>query len=124
MDAQTTPITAQELQTQLKQQFPQASDADIATAATMGLAFAQSHGEFISAMSGAAMSTAREMGFDASKLFRNYADCDSKAQMARDAAAAAAQAIPNPILKMAAVAAANASYSYAQGVCHRMYPNG
>lgn len=120
MDAQATTVTTQDLEAQLKQQFPQASDADISSAASMGLALAQSHNQFVSTMAGAA----QEMGFNTNQLFANYADCDNKAKTARDAAMAAAQAIPNPLIKMAAVAAAHAAYSYAQGVCHRMYPNG
>ena len=119
MDAQTTTtVTTQSLAEQLKQDFPQASESDRATAASMGLALAQSHKEFVSTMAGAA----QEMGFNTNQLFANYADCDNKAKMARDAAVSAAQAIPNLLVKMAAVAAANAAYSYAQGVCHRMYP--
>jgi hypothetical protein len=113
-----------DLAADLRKSFPEATDEDVEQAVAAGLSMAQHQAEFANAAMASAGRATAPMGFDTSRLFKNYADCDSKAKSTRDAALAATGAIPNIILRMAAVVAANAAYVYAQGVCHRMYPKG
>lgn len=126
METQPTVPSTDELKKTLKQQFPEASDQEVSQAVSMGLGLGKLQGEFLqaAATTASAAEGVAGMGLDTSKFFQNYGDCDAKAKGIRDAAIAAAQAIPNLIAKMAAVVAANAAYGYAQGVCRRMYPNG